>query len=133
MRLSRALRRRAPAERRGLLRLAVSWLAVLAIVAQAVLFEFAMTPRPAAAEPSAASHCHPSPAPQDDRQHPGHQHGKYCPFCIARACHQLASLPIGAGLATLVVDAAVVVVPVPRPDPVRARRRPPRFGSRAPP
>lgn len=117
-----------------------TWLAVLAVVVQVVLFELAMAARDAAAaDPTALTvhevcgeHAVPAGDPRAPHRQPTHDHRRDCPFCIARAVDPvLAALP-GPDL------------PPPRPagrdaPPARARarvraiHRPGRFRSRSPP
>lgn len=116
---------------------ALVWLAVLAVVTQAVLFEFAMAARgtaTASGRAAVAHHAHRSDhqVPRDDRDAPRHEHGgKDCPFCVARATHATPSLPHGPDLVPP-PSAVAVASPFPRAR-VRAPRRPARFRSRSPP
>jgi hypothetical protein len=110
------------------------WLAVLAVVLQTTLFDFAMAARARAAaqqraEPAQHAHHGSSQGGQDA---PDHEHGsKECPFCLARATHQAASLPPSIDvLPPSVATALTTYLPRQR---VRARRRPTRFRSRSPP
>jgi hypothetical protein len=111
-----------------------AWLAVLAVLAQAVLFDLAMAAREAAEAQAqawaAAAHHH--EAPGHGREAPrGHKHREDCPFCVARATHQAPAPPDGVAVpAPLPVAAARPALPRAR---VRARRRPTRFRSRSPP
>jgi HAMP domain-containing protein len=130
--------RRGPARRcrvgRPTIRRTVAWFAVLAVLAQTVLFDFAMAARETAAarERATAAHHAAQQAPRNDPDAPQNQHGgKDCAFCLARATHQAPTPPAGAAL-PLPLPIAVVVPPLPRVR-VRARRRPTRFRSRSPP
>jgi hypothetical protein len=101
-------------------------------VTQAVLFEFAMAARDAAeAEGRATAHHAHHEGAGDSQGAPTHEHGKDCPFCVARAAHQAPSLPAGVSL-PLPSSVVAVARPAPRRR-VRARRRPARFSSRSPP
>jgi HAMP domain-containing protein len=113
---------------------AVVWLAVLAVVAQAVLFEFAMAAREtaAASKRAAVAHHDDHQVPRGDQDAPRHKHGgKDCPFCVARATHATPSLPHGPEL-TSPCSAVTFAPPLLRAR-IRARRRPARFRSRSPP
>lgn len=113
---------------------AAAWLAVLAVLAQAVLFEFAMAARDAAetsGQAAAGTHHAHHGAPAQGPQGPGHDHGKDCPFCLARATHAAPGLPSAPEL-PLPASAAAVASPLAQAR-VRARRRPGRFRSRSPP
>jgi hypothetical protein len=115
------------------IRRSAAWLAILAVLAQAIFFEFAMAARAATAREQAAAAYHVAQhVPQDDQDVPRqHQHsGKDGPFCIARAMHQAPALPTD--IVVLLLFAVVSVPPLPRAR-VRARRRPARFRSRSPP
>ena len=113
----------------------VACLAVLAVVAQAVLFDFAMAARAttAAQERAAAAHSpghHHTPPHKPDN--PGHGHeGTECPFCIARATHQAA--PVANAVVPLLVTWLVAAAAPFAHNRVRAVRRPRRFRSRSPP
>jgi hypothetical protein len=119
--------------RRPAIRRTATWLAVLALFAQTVLFDLAMAARETAAarERIAAAHAT-HHAPRDDRNAPQHPHGgEDCPFCVARTTHQASSLPTSACL-PLPLSIAAVALPLPRGR-ARARRRPSRFRARSPP
>lgn len=118
------------------------WVAVLAVLAQAVLFEFAMAGRETAAAreraaaPAEHAHHHAhrgteGDAPKRDRDVPRHEHGKDCPFCTARAMHQASSATPGLDLPA----PHALWMPAPRPprSRIRARRRPARLRCRSPP
>lgn len=115
------------------------WLAVLATLAQAVLFEFAMAGREIAAGEEGAPHAHhharldaaKGKAPKHDPDAPRHEHGKECPFCVARATHQAPSL--APGIDVPVPPSARMRAPRRLRDRVRAQRRPARPRCRSPP
>lgn len=110
-------------------------LAVLAILAQNVLFEHAMAAAKVAAAQARAerehahAHGHHGGAPNEPKQAP-HQHGEDCPFCLARAMHQGLSLAAGPVLLRLAVVG--VTSPLPRGR-VRVARRSARVRCRSPP
>jgi hypothetical protein len=106
-------------------------LAVLALVTQTVLFDLAMAAAGTAAilPAAAAPHAHHHPAPANAPAQ--HEHGKDCPFCVARAGHQATALP--AGPAARVAAGYRLASPRPRPQRIRARQRPACFRSRSPP
>jgi hypothetical protein len=112
----------------------VVWLAVLAVVAQTVLFDLAMAARATAAareRVELARHAQHG-TPQDGQSVPAHEHsGKDCPFCIARAMHQAPSLPPSVVLPP--PSSVVATTPYLPRRRVRAHRRPTRFHSRSPP
>ncbi len=120
---------------------------MLAILAQAVLFEFAMAARdsaPATAQAAAADAPHHATSSHDhDACHPGndeapsvpspHRHGGAdCPFCLARCAHQAAGLPNVAELPARTAPAADAGFPPP-PERAWAREAVAAFQARAPP
>ena len=112
-----------------------AWLAVFAVLAQAVLSDLAMAARETAeaqARTAAAHrHAHDKAPGQGREAPPGHRHQEDCPFCVARATHQAPAPPDGFAVpAPLPVAAARPTLPRAR---VRARCRPARFRSRSPP
>ena len=101
-------RRRITALRKGrgralhLLRRIAAWLAVFALLVQVAVPELAMAAQDAAAASAtrhAGHHHHPGSVPDasnprpDDRPSPAHDHGAFCPFCIAQAAHGLVPVP----------------------------------------
>jgi hypothetical protein len=113
----------------------VTWFAILAVLAQTVLFDLAMAARETAAarERIATARHAAHHAPRDDRNAPQHQHDRQdCPFCVARATHQAPTPPTGGVLSVPLSMAVVVPLLLPRGR-VRARRRPTHFRSRSPP
>ena len=120
---------------RPTIRRTVTWFAILAVLAQTVLFDLAMAARETAAarEQAATAHHVAHHAPRNDRDIPRHRHdGQDCPFCVARATHQAPTPPTG-GVLPVPLSMAVVVPPLLLRGRVRARRRPTRFRSRSPP
>lgn len=109
-----------------------AWLAVLAVLAQTVLFEHAMAAeKVAAAQARATVHHHDHGAGEEPApERAPHQHDQDCPFCLARASNQGLSLGVGLVLPRLAV---VVVAPPSRGGRLRVARRPARIRCRSPP
>ena len=108
------------------------WLAILAVVTQAVLFELAMAARAWALVPVAThGHAHHGEAPAPKPSPPAHKHEGDCPFCLARAAN-----PPPPALPGIVLPLPVAVRRAERPillGRIRAGRRPTRFRARSPP
>ena len=120
---------------RPTIRRTVTWFAILAVLAQTVLFDLAMAARETAPR---GNRSQPRTTWRITRRGtigtlPQHRHdGQDCPFCVARATHQAPTPPTG-GVLPVPLSMAVVVPLLLARGRVRARRRPTRFRSRSPP
>jgi hypothetical protein len=106
MKTSRVAMRAREPRARGL----AVWLALVAILAQAVLFEYAIAGTEAMSGPSSqvAHHEHHDGA-KNTQPRPKHSHHADCPFCLALSSHKATGTPPEAQLPTLLAGRALAL------------------------